>query len=83
MANSLFTIRHQKVVGKNWAANFVKRCPELKVKFDRKYDHSTALCEDPEAIQGWFRLVQNTKAKCGIQDEARLLMPEFRLVNAH
>jgi hypothetical protein len=23
MANSLLTIRHQKVVGKNWAANFV------------------------------------------------------------
>jgi RecB family endonuclease NucS len=69
MANSLLTIRHQKVVGKNWAANFVKRRPELKVKFDRKQDYTRALCEDPEVIQGWFRLVQNTKAKYGIQDE--------------
>jgi hypothetical protein len=50
MANSLLTIRHQKVVGKNWAANFVKRRSELKVKFNRKYDHSRALCEDLEVI---------------------------------
>jgi RecB family endonuclease NucS len=69
MANSLLEIRNRKPVGKKWAANFVKRRPELKVKFNRKYDYSRALCEDPEVIQGWFRLVQNTKAKYGIQDE--------------
>ena len=69
MANSLLKIRNQKLVGKKWAANFVKRRPELKTKFNRKYDYSRALCEDPEVIQGWFRLVQNTKAKYGIQDE--------------
>jgi hypothetical protein len=66
MANSLLEIRNQKLVGKRWAANFVKRRPELKTKFNRKYDYSRALCEDPEVIQGWFRLVQNTKAKYGI-----------------
>jgi hypothetical protein len=27
------------------------------------------LCEDPEVIRGWFKLVENTKAKYGIQDE--------------
>lgn len=69
MANSLLEIHNQKPVGKRWAANFVKRRPELKVKFNRKYDYSRALCEDPEVIQGWFRLVQNTKAKYSIQDK--------------
>ena len=50
MANSLLIICSQKPVGKRWAANFVKRRLELKVKFNRKYDYSRALCEDPEAI---------------------------------
>jgi hypothetical protein len=66
MANSLLKIRNQKLVSKKWAANFVKRRPELKVKFNRKYNYSRALCEDPEVIQGWFRLVENIKAKYGI-----------------
>jgi hypothetical protein len=50
MASSLLEIRNQKLVGKNWAANFVNRCSELKTKFNRKYDYSRALCEDPEVI---------------------------------
>ena len=69
MANSLLWVRNREPVGKNWAANFVKRRPELKAKFNRKYDYSRALCEDPEIIEGWFRLVQNMKAKYGILDE--------------
>ncbi|KAI1517386.1 transposase [Pyrenophora tritici-repentis] len=69
MANSLLAERHRDPVGQNWAATFVKRRPELKVKFNRKYDYKRALCEDPEVIQGWFRLVENTKAKYGILDE--------------
>jgi hypothetical protein len=69
MANDLLWVRNQNPVGKRWAANFVKRRPELKVKFNRKYDYIRALCEDPEVIGDWFRLVQNTKAKYGIQDE--------------
>ena len=52
MANSLLTSRLQKPVGKNWSANFVKRRPELKVKFNRKYDYKRALCEDPVLIRG-------------------------------
>jgi hypothetical protein len=66
IANSLLAKRHRDQVGQNWAATYVKRRPELKVKFNRKYDYSRALCEDPEVIQGCFRLVQNTKAKYGI-----------------
>ena len=69
MANSLLAERHQPPVGKNWASNFVKRRPELTVKFNRKYDYSRAKCEDPEVIKGWFQLVENTKAKYGIQDD--------------
>jgi hypothetical protein len=69
MADSLLVEHHQDSVGQKWAANFVKRQPELKVKFNRKYDYKRALCKDPEVIQDWFKLVENTKAKYGIQDE--------------
>jgi hypothetical protein len=69
MANSLLAERNQPHVGKNWAGTFVKRRPELTIKFNRKYDYKRAPCEDPEVIQGWFRLVDNTKAKYGILDE--------------
>jgi hypothetical protein len=68
MANSLRAERHMGRVGVNWASTFVKRQPELKVKFNRKYDYKRALCEDPEVLRGWFKLVANTKAKYGIQD---------------
>lgn len=66
----MLIIRHQKPVGKKWAANFVKRHPELQVKFNRMYDYSRAHCEDPEIIADWFCLVQNITAKYCIQDEA-------------
>jgi hypothetical protein len=69
MANSLRAERNLGHVGVNWPSTFVKRQPELKVRFNRKYDYKRALCEDPEIIQGWFRLVENTKAKYGILDE--------------
>jgi hypothetical protein len=69
MANSLLAERNQPPVGKNWAGTFVKRRLELTIKFNRKYDYKRALCEDPEVIQGWFRLVENTKAKYSILDE--------------
>ena len=39
------------------------------MKFNRKYNYKRALCEDPEVIQGWFRLVDNIKAKYGILDD--------------
>jgi transcriptional regulator with XRE-family HTH domain len=52
MADSLLTERHRDPVGQNWAKSFVKRRPELQVKFNRKYNYRRALYEDPEAIRG-------------------------------
>ena len=56
-------------IGRDWPTNFTKRRPEIKAKFNRKYDYERALCEDPEKIQAWFRLVRNTCGKYGIPDE--------------
>jgi len=50
MANSLRAERNLGHVGLNWPSTFVKRQPELVVKFNRKYDYKRALCEDPEVI---------------------------------
>jgi hypothetical protein len=69
MANSLRAERHMGQVGVNRPSTFVERQPELKVKFNRKYDYKRALCKDPEVIRGWFKLVENTKAKYSILDE--------------
>ena len=66
MANRLLRQRDASPVGKNWATNFIKRHPELKTSFTRKYDYKRALCEDPALIRDWFALVQNTIAKYGI-----------------
>jgi len=50
MADSLLAARHQDPVGINWASTFVQRTPELKVKFNQKYNYKRALCEDPKVI---------------------------------
>jgi hypothetical protein len=39
LADSLLAERHQDPVGQKWAANFIKCRPELKLKFDQKYDY--------------------------------------------
>ena len=36
--------------------------------FDHIYDFQRALCEDPELIGIWFRLVENMWAKYGMVD---------------
>jgi hypothetical protein len=64
MASRLLATR----VGPRWAYNFVKRHPELRTRFQRKYDYQRAKCEDPEIIRGCFELVHNTIAKYGIND---------------
>ena len=66
MANQLLRVRDAPPVGKRWAHNFVKRQPELRTRFARKYDYQRAKCEDPRLISNWFTLVQDTKAKHGI-----------------
>ncbi|KAJ6258059.1 NADPH oxidase [Drechslerella dactyloides] len=71
MANQLLSTRagdSTRRVGKNWAANFVKRRPELQTRLSRKYDYQRAKCEDPDLIQKWFQLIQAIKAKYGIAD---------------
>jgi hypothetical protein len=69
MANRLLADRDAPPVGSRWASYFVKRHKELTTRFTRRYDYQRALCEDPELIQSWFKLVRNTVAKYGIQDE--------------
>ncbi len=68
MANRLLTTRDAPRVGTRWASHFVKRRPELRTRFQRKYDYQRAKCEDPEVIRNWFDLVRNTITKYGIND---------------
>lgn len=69
MANQLLRVRDAPPVGKLWASNFVRRRPELRTRYARRYDYQRAKCEDPKAINEWFALVRNTKAKYGILDD--------------
>jgi len=69
MANLLRIDRDASPVGKRWAGNFIKRHPELKTRFFRKYDYQRAKCEDPIAINAWFRLVANIIAKYSIRSD--------------
>ena len=68
MANLILASRGGKRVSKRWAHRFVQRRPELKMRFSRVYDFQKALCENPETIGAWFRLVENMRGKYGIQD---------------
>ena len=69
MANKLLTARGAGQVRQKWPANFVKRTDSLATRFNQPYDRQRALCEDPVLIQGWFELVEQTKAKYGICNE--------------
>ncbi len=69
MANQLLRVRDASPVGVNWSSNFVKRRPELRTRYCRKYDYQRAKCEDRKAIGEWFVLVRNVKAKYGILDD--------------
>ena len=69
MANQLLRLRDAPPVGKLWAHNFVKRQPQLRTRYTRRYDYQRAKCEDPKVIGEWFTLVQNTRAKYGIVDD--------------
>ncbi|KAJ0132671.1 Uncharacterized protein HZ326_24251 [Fusarium oxysporum f. sp. albedinis] len=69
MANRLLTDRDALPVGKRWAINFSKRQPQLKTRFQRRYDYRRAQCEDPTTIRNWFRLIENIIAKFGIRSD--------------
>ncbi|KAL2889053.1 hypothetical protein HOO65_030554 [Ceratocystis lukuohia] len=66
MANRLLADRDASPVGKRWAFNFVKRHPDLKPCFNRKYDFGRSKCEDLTIVHDWLRLVENTIAKYDI-----------------
>src|SRR6478752_2452280 len=69
IANRLLTDRDALPVGKRWAINFIKRQPQLKTRFQRRYNYRRAQCEDPTTIRNWFRLVENIIAKYGIRSD--------------
>ena len=69
MANQLLRERDAPPVGKRWAYNFVKRQPELRTRWTRKYDYQRAKCENSKVISAWFALVRNVKAKYGVVDD--------------
>jgi hypothetical protein len=69
IANRLLADRNAPPVGKHWANNFINRQPELKSRYNRRYDYQRALCEDPTTIRNWFKLVENTIAKYGIRSD--------------
>jgi DDE superfamily endonuclease len=50
MANKLLAVYTGRQVGIRWPSNFVKRSPELKTRFNRKYNYQRALNEDPKII---------------------------------
>ncbi|PHH55055.1 hypothetical protein CFIMG_007569RA00001 [Ceratocystis fimbriata CBS 114723] len=66
MANRLLADRDASPVSKRWASNFIKRQPDLKTCFNRRYDYERAKCKDLVLIRDWFRLVESTIAKYGI-----------------
>ncbi len=68
MVNRLLATCDATYVGLRWASNFVKRQPELCMRWNRPYDYQRAQCEDPEIIEAWFRLFQNVVAKHGIME---------------
>ena len=68
MADRLRMDRNASHVGPRWAENFVRRHPELTIRFRRRIDYQRAQCEDPEVCSAWFALVRNTIAKYGIQE---------------
>jgi hypothetical protein len=57
IANYILESRRARHVGKLWAYRFVQRRLELKTRLNRVYNFQRALCEDPELISAWFRLV--------------------------
>ncbi|KAI7975922.1 hypothetical protein EIK77_009204 [Talaromyces pinophilus] len=56
-------------IGVNWVNAFLKRNPDINVKFARRLAYSRALCEDPVIIGGFFEQLSQHKKEYGIVDE--------------
>jgi hypothetical protein len=68
MANYLLRSRRGQPVGKHWVHRFIERQPEIKTRMSRAYDFQRALCEDPDVLNAWFRMVGEMRTKYSIQD---------------
>jgi transposase len=66
MANILLAAQGTDRVGKNWVSNFLRRTPELKSRFSRRYDYQRAKQEDPKVIREWFDIVERAITTYGI-----------------
>jgi hypothetical protein len=69
MAESICKARGAPPVRVNWPNTFIKRTLRLQVKLGRTYECQRKLCEDPQVIRGWFKLIRNTINKYGIIPE--------------
>lgn len=79
MANALLAENDRGPVGPGWARDFVRRQPELPVKFSDRYGYSLnrSRRSEVDVINGWFTLVKNVKAKYSIQDDDMYNFDEY------
>ena len=69
MANTILRTKQPaqpQRIGKNWVANFIKRYPQLRSVYNRKFNYQRAVCEDPEEFRKWFEKVQKTIIEYGV-----------------
>jgi hypothetical protein len=72
MANILLAQRNPTsppTIGKNWVTKFIKRQPEIKSRYSRRYNYERAKCEDPKVIQEWFHQLSEIISQHGILEE--------------
>jgi len=69
IADQLLAARGGTPVGKNWAERFVSRTEQLKMAFNRAKDRQRIVQEDPELINLWFKLVQDTITQYGVHPD--------------
>jgi hypothetical protein len=69
MANLLVAKSNKPAVGGSWTSNFIRRHPELRSRYARKYDYKRAKAEDPVQIQAWFDRVKAQIIEHGIPED--------------
>jgi hypothetical protein len=58
------------VLGVTWAYSFVKRCPELRARYNRRITYQRAKQENPKVIKQWFETVHGAIQEHGIHEDA-------------
>lgn len=58
-----------KKVGVNWVQSFLRRNPDLKVKYARRLSYKRALCEDPELINSFYTSLLGLIQQYGIANK--------------